>query len=68
MSVNQAGSLSFMERLSSFRGYKCTKTIGHVIFWDFEQCPYFGGSTIGGSTVVCTITTPIPEVGGAQNY
>ena len=24
--------LSFIERLSSFRGSKCTKTIGHVIF------------------------------------
>ena len=24
--------LSFVERLSSFRGSKCTKTIGHVIF------------------------------------
>ena len=51
----------FIERLSSFRGPKCSKTIGHVIFLgprtvSFEerfiiQCPYFGGSTIGGSTV-----------------
>ena len=24
--------LSFIERLSSFKGSKCTKTIGHVIF------------------------------------
>ena len=24
--------LSFIERLSSFRGSKCTKIIGHVIF------------------------------------
>ena len=53
--------LSFIERLSSFRGSKCTKTIGHVIFGTSTasfvqrfiiQCPYFGGSTIGGSTVL----------------
>ena len=31
--------LSFIERLSSFRGSKCTKTMGRVIFLDLEQCP-----------------------------
>ena len=32
--------LSFIERLSCFRGSKCTKTIGHICnFWDLEQCP-----------------------------
>ena len=30
--INSAVSLSFIERLSPFRGSKCTKTIGHVIF------------------------------------
>ena len=24
--------ISFIERLSSFRGFKCTKTIGHISF------------------------------------
>ena len=53
--------LSFIERLSSFRGSKFTREWN---FWDFEQCPfkfverfiilqclYFGGSTVGDSTV-----------------
>ena len=53
--------LSFIERLSSFRGSKCTKIIGHTILGlrtvsyverFIIQCPYFGGSTIGGSTVL----------------
>ena len=52
--------LFFIERLSSFRGSKCTKAIGHVILRPrtvsfverfIIQCPYFGGSTTGGSTV-----------------
>ena len=54
--------LSFIERLSSFRGSECTKPIGHVIFGTSNsllcrevliiiKCPHFGGSTIGGSTV-----------------
>ena len=54
--------LSFIERLSSFRGSNCTKTIGHVIFGTSNSvlcreahCPYFGGSTIGGSTVFYTL-------------
>ena len=49
--------LSFIERLSSFRG---SKTIGHVILGPqtvsfvervIIQCPYFRGSIIRGSTV-----------------
>ena len=52
--------LSLIERLSSFRGSRCIKTIGHVILGlravsfverFIIQCPYFGGSTIRGSTV-----------------
>ena len=53
--------LSFIERLSSFRGSKCTKTIGHVIFGTsnsvlcrevyytvslFRRVHYIGGSTV----------------------
>ena len=51
--------LSFIERLSSFRGSQCP--IGKIIFGTsnsvlcrevyYTQCPYFGGSTIRGSTV-----------------
>ena len=37
--VNSA-VLSFVERLSSFRGSKCTKTIDRACnIWDHEQCP-----------------------------
>ena len=36
--------LSFIERLSSFRGSQCIKTI--------IKCPYFGESTIRGSIVL----------------
>ena len=55
--INSAIS-SFIERLSSSRGSKCTKTIGHVIVGTSNsvqarfverfiiQCPYFGGSTV----------------------
>ena len=35
--------LSFIERLSSFRGSQCIKTIGNVIFWDLKQCPLYRG-------------------------
>ena len=58
--INSA-TLSFIERLSSFRGSKCTKTIGHgprtVSFVErfIIQCPYFEGFTIGGSTVNGTV-------------
>ena len=58
--------LSFIERLSSYRGSECTKTIGHVIFGTSSsverfiiQCPYFGGSTIGDSTVVWLLSLNI---------
>ena len=50
--------LSSIERLSSFRGSKCTKTIGNAIFGTSSSVlyreVYFGGSTIGGSTVYYT--------------
>ena len=32
--------LSFIERLSSFRGSKCTKTMGHVIFGTSKSVLY----------------------------
>ena len=62
--------LSFIERLSSFRGSKCTKTIAHAILGPqtvsfverfIIQCPYFGGSTIGGSTVVLIVSKSLLE-------
>ena len=31
--------LSIVEKLSSLRGSQCIKTIGKIIFLDFEQCP-----------------------------
>ena len=54
--------VSFVERLSSFGGSKCIRTIGKQIFVERSiiLCPYLGGSTIGGSTVhtvACLILT-----------
>jgi hypothetical protein len=40
-----------------FGGSKCIRTKGKLIIWDIElflikRCPYFRGSTIGGSIVI----------------
>ena len=53
--------VSFVEKLSSFGGSKCIRTIGKQVFGTLNcvlciersiiLCPYLGGSTIGGSTV-----------------
>ena len=53
-------SSCFVEKLSSFKGSQCIKTIGKVIFvvpqaMSFAiniQCSCFGGSTIGDSAVL----------------
>ena len=60
---NNSAVLSFIERLSSLRSSKCTKTIGRVIFGTSNSVlckeiyytvslKIFRGSTIRGSTVI----------------
>ena len=50
---------SFIERLSSFRGSQCIKTIRNIIFGTSNsverfiiQCPYFGGCTVSLLTLI----------------
>ena len=60
--------MSFVERLSSFGGSKCIRTIGKQIFGTLTcvlcieksiiLCPYLGGSTVGSSTVFIVVQWP----------